>query len=84
MASTTFYFVEDVAVVSPHSLISDVCPKTPVRAQGVAILRRARSRSPVAAAAVPRPDRDYLGTPCSQVHIIGAIDQHRRAFAPVM
>ena len=71
-------------MVSPHSLISDVCPKTPVRAQGVAILRRARSRSPVAAAAVPRPDRDYLGTPCSQVHIIGAIDQHRRAFAPVM
>jgi hypothetical protein len=24
-----FYFVEDVAVASPHLLISDVCPKTP-------------------------------------------------------
>ena len=64
-------------MVSPHSLIFYVCSKTPARAQGVAISRCAQSRGPVAATAVPRPDRDYAGGVILQVNI-GAIDQLRR------
>ena len=48
---------------------------------GRVISRCAQSRGPVAATAIPRPDRDYAGGVILQVNI-GAIDQLRRAFVP--